>query len=195
MTAKEILQKVKAVFEGTTVVAKFASFPIDNGQPIYVDTSDDGLNDIDTGDSVYSDDAMTLPYPDGTYTVTGTSFSFTVAGGTVTAIDGSLTASAEPAADPLAVDATKYDAMQKEIDALKAQHQRITETLNKMNILLEKHEKTIPGFFELVEKLIEGPQADPVTLNERQKEKFNHREAKEKRIASFATALNDLRKK
>jgi hypothetical protein len=120
MDAKEILKKIKAVFHETQVLApapvvpapqpvKLATnYPVDGGQPVYVDTSDDGLNDIDTGDAVYSDEAMTQPYADGTFTVTGTSFSFTVAGGIVTATTGTLDTTAAPAAAPAAAAAPLF---------------------------------------------------------------------------------------
>lgn len=61
-------------------------YPVDGGQPVYVDISDDGIPDIDVNDKVFSDQALTTPYPDGTYKVTGTDFGFTVAAGVVSAV-------------------------------------------------------------------------------------------------------------
>ena len=68
------------------VAAPPASWLVDGGQPVFVNISDDGVADIDANDTAFSDAAMTLPYPDGTYNVTGTDFGFTVAGGIVSAI-------------------------------------------------------------------------------------------------------------
>lgn len=104
MTAKEkiqtILAAVKAVFDvnpappattdpaapATTTTAVVFSYGVDGGSTVYVDCSDDGIADIDANDKVYTDPALTQPYPDGTYNVTGTQFGFTVVGGIVTAV-------------------------------------------------------------------------------------------------------------
>lgn len=101
MTLKERWLKVKAAFDGTPPPAPApnpapapaapsgmtsCSYNIDGGVPVYVNIADDGIPDIDMGDAVYSDTAMTVPYPDGIYKVTGTDFSFTVAGGLVTVV-------------------------------------------------------------------------------------------------------------
>lgn len=104
MTAKELLAKVKALFDipaytapavpaapADTSTAVVFSYPVDGGSTVYVDCSDDGIPDIDAADKVYTDPALTQPYPDGTYKVTGTDFGFSVAGGivsTVTDADG-----------------------------------------------------------------------------------------------------------
>lgn len=97
--AKKLLDKLKALvnskFDDQTPpvpappapgTPKIFSYPVDGGGTVYVDCSDDGIADIDTNDKVYSDAAATIPYPDGTYKVTGTDFGFTVAGGIVTAV-------------------------------------------------------------------------------------------------------------
>lgn len=98
MTLKERFLKIKAAFDGTppTVPAPSpappaamtsCSYNVDGGLPVYVNIADDGIPDIDVNDKVYSDAAMTIPYPDGTYKVTGTDFGFTVAGGIVTVVN------------------------------------------------------------------------------------------------------------
>lgn len=102
MTLKERFLKIKAAFDGTPPAAPVqpapaspapapsgmtsCSYNVDGGSPVYVNIADDGIPDIDQGDAVFSDAAMTMPYPDGTYKVTGTDFSFTVAGGLVTVV-------------------------------------------------------------------------------------------------------------
>lgn len=104
MTAKEKVQAalaaVKAYFDvnpappavadpaapAATTTAVVFSYGVDGGSTVYVDCSDDGIADIDANDKVYTDPALTQPYPDGTYNVTGTQFGFTVAGGLITAI-------------------------------------------------------------------------------------------------------------
>jgi hypothetical protein len=92
MTAREILAKIKAVFDAPPVETPatqqtISAYLVDGSGPVYVNNSDDGIADIDSNDMVYSDAALTSPYPDGTYNVTGTSFGFTVAGGVVTAVN------------------------------------------------------------------------------------------------------------
>lgn len=109
MTLRERFLKIRAAFDGTPPAAPApppaappappaapsgmtsCSYNIDGGTPVYVNIADDGIPDIDMNDKVYTDQAMTTPYPDGTYKVTGTDFGFTVAGGivtTVTDVDG-----------------------------------------------------------------------------------------------------------
>lgn len=101
MTAKEIFLKIKAAFDlppapptpappappaGTAAMTS-CSYNVDGGTPVYVNIADDGIPDIDTGDAVYSDAAMTVPYPDGAYNVTGTTFGFTVTAGVVSVVN------------------------------------------------------------------------------------------------------------
>ena len=88
--AKEIIDKIRALFADVPpappATPVMFSYPIDGGSTVFVDCSDDGMADIDANDKVYTDAAGTTPYPDGTYKVTGKDFSFTVAGGMVTAV-------------------------------------------------------------------------------------------------------------
>ncbi len=202
MDAKDILKKIKAVFNETQVIppvipapvapAKLATnFPVDGGAAVYVDS-----DTIATGASVWADEAMTMPYPDGSYTVTGTTFTFTVAAGVVTAADGSLTDTAAavvpPAAPapvlPMAPTIPQFEAMQKEVNDLKA-------ALSKANLLAEKHEKILPDLFELAEKLTEIPVGDPKALNDRQKEKFDYAKKRDERIDTIAQSLKTLKSK
>lgn len=108
MDVKEIFKKIKAAFDAPippappapappappagTAAMTSCSYNIDGGTPVYVNIADDGIPDIDMGDAVFSDAAMTVPYPDGTYKVTGTAFGFTVAAGTVSAVDDATNA-------------------------------------------------------------------------------------------------------
>lgn len=107
-----------------------AQYNVDGGQPVFVNISDDGIADIDQADAVFTDAACTAPYPDGTYKVTGTDFSFTVAGGIVTAVtdpDGkgagtpvqAPAAAPAPAPAPAAPDFSNPAAMKKEFEAFK----------------------------------------------------------------------------
>jgi hypothetical protein len=97
MTLKERFLKIKAAFDGTPppppapapapAATTSCGYAVNNGSPVYVDISDDGMPDIDVNDKVYTDSAMTTPYPDGTYTVTGSDFVFTVTGGVVASVN------------------------------------------------------------------------------------------------------------
>lgn len=117
-----------------TVAPYMANVP--SGQPMYVDISDDGIPGVDMGDMVYTDAALTAPYPDGTYTLDDGS-SVTVAGGTVTAY---TPAAAPPPAMPAAMKAEfaaqktafaavmlKFTAIEKQNKELKDQVEDITK--------------------------------------------------------------------
>jgi hypothetical protein len=115
-TKKEILQGLKQLFstetpapvepKKTELDAKVVSYAVEDGEPVFVDISDDGIAGLDANDTVFTDEAKTTAYPDGEYTVAGTTFKFTVAGGAVTNItDESGNGCGEPvvAAEPAPV--------------------------------------------------------------------------------------------
>jgi ATP-dependent protease ClpP protease subunit len=79
------------------VAMAMTEFPLSDGTSVYVDTSDDGIADIDAGDAVWVDEAMTTPVADGSYTLED-GRGFTVESGSVTAIDDAADASNEAAA-------------------------------------------------------------------------------------------------
>lgn len=280
MTVKDIFKKVKAIFDAatpdttptdvapadTTINTTF-SYPITGGSSVYVDCSDDGLADIDTGDKVYTDPALTIPYPDGSYQVTGTNFSFAVASGIVglvTDVDGTgpglpleqsaatdTNQMAKPAIPPAppappATPVTQPNTMAsaktpEEITALyesfangivdpaniavvlkalmencfgwqiREQQQQATaqQAINiyKQDLttaqvamaaqdkLVTKHEETIKGLFELIEKLVEMPAEDPKTLSAAKKERFDRSKSKEAGLEAIADAIKKMKKK
>jgi hypothetical protein len=55
-------------------------------------------------------------------------------------------------------------------------------------------EETIKGLFELVERLVELPTGDPVTLTGTKKEKFERAQKKENAVLGIAAALKDIKK-
>jgi hypothetical protein len=199
MDAKDILKKIRAVFDSTSsstaapapivppapIPQKLAAnFPVDGGAPVYVDTT------IDVGLPVFSDEAMTAPYPDGDYTVTGTDFMFSVAGGVVTVVSGTLVAAAPPVLPPPPMPAgptiPQFEAMQLELANLKA-------ALLKANLLAEKHEQILPDLFELAEKLTEIPVSAPKALNETQQEKYDYATKRDDRINQIAKTLKKIK--
>lgn len=60
---------------------------------------------------------------------------------------------------------------------------------------IKKQDEVIKGLFELCEKLIDAPTADPATLTGRNKEKFDAVDAKEKRLQARAAELTKLKNK
>lgn len=200
MNAKEILEKVKAVFNGTTIApapvqpAAFENYLVDGGQPAYTS------GPITQNTPVFADEALTMPYPDGTYTVTGTSFSFTVAGGIVTATTGDLNAPAAVAAPaaaavlPPALPVTpQLTALESEVKELKEQNVKLSAALEVSNTLIQKHEKIIPDLFNLCEELTKVPTSDPVALTGRKKEVFDRMQKADDKINIIAENLKKIR--
>lgn len=64
-----------------------------------------------------------------------------------------------------------------------------SEKVEAQEKIIAKHEETIKGLFELVEKLVELPTADPVTLTGNKKALFEKMNAKEERMTRIADAL------
>jgi hypothetical protein len=239
MTAKEILNKIKAAFDGPDVApgdvqpadttepgtnatgTNVISYAVDGAQPVYVDISDDGIADIDPDDAVYADEALTTPYPDGTYNITGTTFGFTVGGGLVASISDPAGTGAgtpiEDATDPVTTDMTtapvapvapaqlsveeRLAAVEEELAKIKkpavptAAETQLQATSQKFEAQVKKHEETIKDLFGLVEKLCELPTADPVTLTGNKKDKFDRINAKEKKIEGIAAAIKEMKSK
>lgn len=65
--------------------------------------------------------------------------------------------------------------------------------LTTANATMAKHEETIKGLFELVEKLVELPTVNPVTLTGNKKEKFDRINAKEEKMQKIADAIGKLK--
>ena len=63
----------------------------------------------------------------------------------------------------------------------------------KQEKIIEKYGKTIEGLFQLVEKLVELPTTNPVTLNGHKKEIFDKKQKAEDKMASIAEALKDIK--
>lgn len=84
-------------------------------------------------------------------------------------------------------------AMQTTVETATAQMQSAFEKVESQQAIITKHEETIKGLFELVEKLVELPTADPVTLTGGKKEKFETQNKKEERIAKMAEAVKAMK--
>jgi hypothetical protein len=227
----------------TTTPPVMFSWAIDGGNPVYVNCADDGMEDIDSGDSVYADEAMSAPYPDGDYKVTGTDFGFTVSGGDVTSVtdpdakgpgpsiesgaaatqpDQTMTTAPTIPNTPEAMRAlyasfatgTPEDRLTNLELVAKAlmeysfgwqiqEAERVKSTADAINIYkqdlattqakLEKQDEVIKGLFELAEKLVEEPTAEPVTLTGVKKEKFDRSAKREEKFQSVLEALKEAK--
>lgn len=197
MNAKEILAKAKALFSAVDVApvappvapAAFESYMIDGGEPAYTSGA------IAQNSPVFIDEAMTLPYPDGTYAVTGTSFKFTVAGGIVTATEGDINATQTPAVvpPPALQPLPQITALQAAVDSLKEENTKLANALELANATIQKHEKTIPALFELCDELTKVPTTDPVALTGRKKDLFERANKKDERLNNIAQNLKNIR--
>lgn len=235
MDVKKILADIKAAFNAapavlatppippaTVLPPTVVCYPVSEtamgvgGDPVYVDVSDDGVADIDSGDLVYTDSALTTPYPDGTYNVTGTTFGFTVASGAVSAVtdpdatgpgtpmpgDGSM-AITPPVTTPVPPAPTleeRVAALENKL-AQPAQMSVQKPEVSKADLTAleqafeKKYGKTINDLFDLVEKIGVEPTADPVTLTGPKKEKFDKISAKNARIERIADHIGKNRTK
>lgn len=210
-TKKNLLDRIKAAFAGEPMMPSMPampampqaptapmvmySFPVDNADPIFVDCSDNGIACIDPNDMVYTDAAMTSPYPDGTYNVTGTQFGFTVANGMVTAITDAagtgagnpLEMTAPPQVEPPAPVPPTPVTTEPKMGSYAAQND-----LTITNLKLAKHEEAINALFKLCEMLLNQPTTDPKTLPENKKDGFAAK--KEASLQAKADALAQLKK-
>lgn len=279
MTVKEIFAKVKALFDDTvtpdTSTAVAFSYPVDGTTgTVYVDCSDDGIAGIDQGDKVYTDPALTIPYPDGTYNVTGTQYGFTVSAGSVSAVTDAAgtgpgvpleqsmakppvppvapppppappVAAAAPPVPPVPITPTaKMAEMTPESVAsffaafatgtpedrianlelvckalmeynfgwqIREGQQKVTTdqaievykqdlataqaSLATSKTAMAKQEAKLAGLFELVEQLVSVASADPKTLSQAQKDRFEKSKTKEERMAAMAEAIRKSKNK
>lgn len=81
--------------------------------------------------------------------------------------------------------------LQVSIEATTQKVQSQFEQIESQKETIDKHQQTIKDLFDLVEKLVELPTADPVTLTGRQKEKFDKQSTREARFEKIANALKE----
>lgn len=79
--------------------------------------------------------------------------------------------------------------LQVSIEAAETKLQSQFEQIESQKETIAKHQQTIKNLFELVEKLVELPTAEPVTLTDRQKEKFEKQASRDERLAKIADAV------
>lgn len=81
--------------------------------------------------------------------------------------------------------------LQVSIEAAATKLQSAYEKAESQQTIITKHEETIKGLFELVQLLVDAPSAEPVTLTDSQKAKFDRVSAKEQRLLKMAEALKN----
>jgi hypothetical protein len=174
------------------------SYAVDGGQPVYVNNSDDGISGIDKGDALWADEAMTQPYPDGAYKVTGTNFGFTVAKGMVSDIsdpDGTgagtpVPDEAEPA-DMSKLFSEEFNSFKTEFSEVKEQFTAHKLAFAEAKATIDKQQHAITQLVELVEQLAKAPVADPLTPPQNFKSDKTMR--KEEKIENISFSLKALR--
>lgn len=227
---KEILNKIKAAFDAPIVpaapaadteplaTANVVSYPVDGGVPAFTDISDDGVPGIDANDALFTDEALMMPYPDGNYNVTGTTFGFTVAAGMVASVvDAAGTGAGTPIpdeAEPLtAGDVQPMPTVEERLAAIEAELAKakipvapamptgmateiaLAATTQKFEAVTAKNEATIKELFELVEQLCATPSADPKTLTGNKKDQFDRTNKREKSLDGIAAAIKEMKTK
>jgi len=225
-TIKEKLQAIKAIFntvpppqsgapmkaeEDTApaaMIANVVGYPVDGGIPVYTDISDDSIAGLDANDYVFTDESMATPYADGTYTVTGTDFSFTVSGGQIVSIDNpSGSGAGQPLADvdmaapsavppaPTTTDVpvNKPAVSPEAMKALYSKQESFEAQIADLNFQLKKQNEFSKQVLELVEMVANQPTAEPKTLAEPKKDGFLSK--KEAQLEKMAQAITELKKK
>lgn len=226
-TIKEKLQAIKAIFNTVpppqseapmkaedaiapaAMIANVVGYPVDGGAPVYTDISDDNIAGLDANDYVFTDESMATPYADGTYTVTGTDFSFTVSGGQIVSIDNpSGTGAGQPLQDidepvnaasvvppaPTTTDVPVKPIVSPEsMKALYSKQDDLKAEIEALTLKLAKQELFSKQVLELVEMMAAQPTAEPKTLAEPKKDGFNAR--KEAQLEKMAKAIAEAKSK
>jgi hypothetical protein len=202
MTAKEILAKVKAVFEAPVVPSTDPApttpapkqYKLQDGTAIEVSQAGD---DIAPGDSVT---VAGVPAAAGELILEDGSTIVVDANGVVTEV--------KPV-EPVTTDLSNVPAQPTVEERLA----KIEEALSKLSApaiptglateaqlqaatqKIERQDEKIKGLFELAEKLAETPTADPKTLTGNKKELFERTQAKEQKLEGIASAITQMKNK
>jgi hypothetical protein len=227
-TIKEKLQAIKAIFntvpppqseapmkaEDATapaaMIANVVGYPVDGGTPVYTDISDDNIAGLDANDYVFTDESMATPYADGTYTVTGTDFSFTISGGQIVSIDNpsgmgagqplpdidepvNAASVVPPAPTTTDVPVNKPAVSPESMKALYSKQDDLKADIEALTLKLAKQESFSKQVLELLELVASQPTTEPKTLAEPKKDGFNAR--KEAQLEKMAKAIAEAKAK
>lgn len=203
MNAKEILQKIKAVFEAPLPPTLPAPEPTELS-PCVECTLPDGRIMVCTP-SCEVGATCTIdgqPAPDGVYECTiedGSTCTCTVANGICTDVQMPQPVTAEVPPTPSFEE--RLAALEASIAELKkctpqmSQVEATQTQLQEAEARMSKQDEVIEGLFELAEKLAETPTAEPTTLNGNRKQKFERTLAREEKIEGIANAITQLKHK
>lgn len=246
MTAKEILLKIKAAFNGEPPAPPAPPTPTAKTYKLKEGTE---ISIAQAGETPAVGDMVTIggaPAPEGVHTLEDGSTITVDATGTITAYTAAMAAPPPPPpappapAQPVTLSAEEVKAMyekfatgspeermanletmvkalmecnfgyeirkgqeqtaiqaykdslagmQTTVETATAQMQSAFEKVEAQQEIINRHQQTIKDLFDLVEKLVEMPTADPGTLTGPQKEKFEKMTAREERLQKMADAL------
>jgi hypothetical protein len=205
MTAKDILQKVKAIFEAPAapVVPPAPEVPAPVGITHKLADGTE-VSIIQAGELPAAGDAVTVggvPAPAGELAMEDGSTIVVGEGGVITEVKP-----AEPVTTEIPVEqAVATPTVEERLAKIEAALAKLTAPamptglateaqLQAATQKIEKQDEVIKGLFELAEKLAETPTADPKTLTGNKKEQFERTTAKEKKIQGIAEAITQMKK-
>lgn len=200
MTAKDILAKVKAVFDlaptapaDTTAPGSSVIYKLSDGSEISIELKDPAVNaEPSVGDKV---SIGGVPAPEGVLTLED---------GSTLAVDatGAISAIVEQQ-DPTTQDLSQAPAapsVEERLAQIEAAVSRLTAPAQPAGMATEKdlqaatqriakQDEVIKGLFELVEKLTELPSEDPKTLTGAKKDQFDKANKINKKFEGITKAL------
>jgi hypothetical protein len=201
MTAKEILAKVKSVFNAPIAPVQAAE-PSAEPVPTGVDcTLEDGRimhcePDMQVGAKCMIDGQ---PAPAGDYKLADGSACTVDETGMITNVAPAEPITQEPAPVPTFEErlAKLEEAIAKLIATPAPQPTGMATEVQLQEAVakIEKQDKVIEGLFALAEKLAETPTTEPQTLTGNKKEQFERKLSKEKRIEGIGAAITQLKNK
>lgn len=210
MTAKEILAKVKAMFDApviptiepiTTVMANEAVLKLKDGGEIYV-VLQEGATEPAVGDKVTiaGAQAPAAEYvtEDGSVITVDATGAITMIVAPVPITQPDFVAPPEPKTPTLEERAKKLEesiaAIESKISGFSIPTDTVTTAqLAEAEAKITKQDEVIKSMFELCEKLVNEPMTDPVTLNDHKKEKFQKRAAKDDKLGRIAEAMKGIK--
>jgi hypothetical protein len=205
MTGKDILNKVRAIFDAPVVTEPAEpGEPTNTPVPTGVDcTLPDGTimncNPAPQVGAICTIDGQ--PAPDGEYQCTlpdGSTCTCVCAGGVCTDMKMADPVTTDVPPVPVAPAAPTMEERMAKIEEALAKLMAVPTGMSEFEAAtkkIEKQDEVIKGLFELCEKLAETPTTDPQTLNGNKKEKFERRQAKETKIEGIAKAITQLKHK
>jgi hypothetical protein len=208
MTAKEILNKVKAIFNAPVEAAAPAT-PAVPTEPVVPASKKYKLQD---GSEIDVTQAGEVVAPGDSVSVGGVPAAegeLVLEDGSTLVLDANGVVKEVKPVEPVTTDLSNVPAgptVEERLAKIEEALTRLTTPavptglatevqLQAATERIEKQDKVIEGLFELAEKLAETPTADPITLNGNKKEQFERTQAKEQKLEGIASAIQQMKKK